>query len=404
MICLAGLLILPRAAKAGNPLEGAKAAGMGTAFLAVADDPSAIAHNPAGLTQQKGTHIYNGINAVILSSEYESPEGRSERTSFQIFLPPNAFLTTDFGLEKVALGLGIYSPFGIGGRKWSETGLTRYASTNGLIATVNINPTVAWRVLPQLSLGFGVDILYSLNQMAKMVDQSALGFRDAKLSFRGDGVGVGGNFGILLFPNGEISLAFAYRSRIRLRQRGSVALEAIAPPLQPPFGGGVFRTNASIVMEFPHTFNWGLAWRPTSKMTLALDVEWFRWSVLKQQVLNLKNEIPAVHFTDIPLIFDWQDCVLLKVGVDYKISERFSLRGGYTYLPTVVPDRTLNPGNPDSDQHYLAMGFGYRTGKWVIDVSYVIGFYVDRKADNTILSGAYHSLSHASGVSIGYRF
>jgi long-chain fatty acid transport protein len=404
IIGLATLLILPGASMAGNPLEGAKAAAMGGAFAAVADDPSAIAHNPAGLTILKGTNLYNGISAVNLSSEYESPEGRSQTTSFQLFFPPHAFLTSDLGLKNLAFGLGIYSPFGIGGRKWSDTGFTRYASTNGLIATVNVNPTMAWRVLPQLSLGVGLDVLYSSNQMARMVNQSVFAFQDGKLSFKGSGIGVGGNFGMLLFPEEKFSLAFAYRSRIRLKQRGTLAFEAIAPPLQPFFGGGVFRTNASTVMEFPHLFTWGAAYRPTPRVTLSLEVDWFWWSVLNRASLNLKTEAPAAQFTNIPLLFDWKNSLLVMVGVDYKLTERFSLRGGYVYEQTNVPDKTLTPGDPDTDQHYISLGFGYRPGNWVIDAFYAIGFYVDRQVDNAILRGTYHSLTNLGGVSVGYRF
>jgi long-chain fatty acid transport protein len=404
LIGLASLLVFPAISDAGNPLEGAKAAGMGGAFAAVADDPSAIAHNPAGLTTLKGTNLYNGISLVNLFSEYESPGGRKESTFFQLFFPPHAFLTSNFGCKNLAFGLGIYSPFGIGGRKWSDTGLTRYASTNGLIATINLNPTMAWRVLPQLSLGIGLDILYSLNQMTRMVNQSLFAFRDAKLSFRGSGIGVGGNFGMLLFPEGKLSLAFAYRSRIRLKQRGSLSLGAIAPPLQPLFGGGVFRTNASTVMEFPHMFTWGAAWRPTSHVTVALEVDWFLWSVLRQASLNLKTQIPAASLTNMPLVFDWRRAVTIMAGVDYKISDRFSLRGGYVYQQSTVPGHTLNPGNPDADVHYLSTGFGFRPGKWVIDAFYAIGFCMDRSVNNAILSGAYHSLTHLGGVSVGYRF
>jgi hypothetical protein len=41
-------ILFPVAAFAGGPVHGAKAAGMGTAFIGLADDPSAILFNPAG--------------------------------------------------------------------------------------------------------------------------------------------------------------------------------------------------------------------------------------------------------------------------------------------------------------------------------------------------------------------
>ncbi len=372
--------------------------------MAVSDDPSAIAHNPAGLTSLKGTNFYNGICAVALSSKYTSLNGHSEETFPQVFFPPNAFLTSDFGFNSVVFGLGIYSPFGIGGRKWSNTGLTRFASTESLISTAVINPTFAWRVLPQLSLGMGLDVLYSSNSADSMVDQSLLAAAPARVSFKGAGLGVGYNLGLLLFPEEKLSFAFAYRSAISVKHEGTLALGGIAPPLQPLFGGGVFRTDANIVMTFPHKFSWGLAYRPTPKVTLALDLEWFWWSSFKRPTLDLKNEIPAAKLTDSTIAFDWKNSLLLTVGGDYKISDRFSLRGGYVFQQTPVPESTLSPGNPDSDQHYLSVGFGYRPGKWVIDGFYAIGFFLDRKVQNPILTGTYHSLSQLGGLSLGYRF
>jgi long-chain fatty acid transport protein len=401
---LIALLILPETSMAGKSTEGAKAAAMGGAFVAVADDPSAIAHNPAGLINLTGTNVYNGFSLETVSSEYNSPEGQSETTSFRMYFPPHAYLTSDFGCKNLAFGLGIYSPFGIGGRNWSEFGLTRYASTQDLTATVNFNPTVAWRVLPQLSLGVGVDILYSLEQFSRMVNQSIFAFRDAKLSFRGSGTGVGGNFGMLLFPEGKFSLAFAYRSEIRLKERGSLALEAIAPPLQPHFGGGVFRTDASTVMHFPSILAWGAAYRPTPQVTLSWEIDWFLWSVDHKASLNLRTEVPAVKFTNLPVTYDWRNSLLIMTGIDYKISNRFSFRGGYAYQQSRVPEQSLDPGDPDADEHIFSMGLGYRKGNWVIDAFYAIGFYVDRSVNNAILSGTYHSLANSGGVTIGHRF
>jgi len=151
------LLLFPVHSLAGGPVHGAKASAMGTAFVAVADDPSAIMYNPAGLTQLKGTNIYGGTTFIIPSTTYENLSGQTEDTDFQAFLAPNLYVSSDLGMKDMRFGIGFYSPFGIGGRKWDENGLTRYSSVESMIATLSINPTIAYRLSPSLSIGAGID-------------------------------------------------------------------------------------------------------------------------------------------------------------------------------------------------------------------------------------------------------
>jgi long-chain fatty acid transport protein len=398
------IFFIPTVSLAGGPIHGAKAAGMATAFLAVVDDPSAILYNPAGLVNLKGTQVYGGMTAVILSSEYVSPDGSKEKTSFQIFLPPHSYITSDFGLEKFVFGLGIFSPFGIGGRKWSQTGLTRYVSTDTLIGTVTINPSVTWRIRPQLSLGVGVDVLYALNRMTRMVNQSLFNTGDAELRFKGGGFGMGYNFGVLLFPGGKLSFAFAFRSDIRLKQWGDLVLENIAAPLQPIFGGNPFRTKAGMWVRFPQILSWGVAYRPATPWTIALDVEWVRWSSLDKSTLDLRKEVPSLGFTDIPISFKWHDSWQVKIGADYKLNDRFSLRGGYAFIESQVPASTLGPASPDANSHNFSLGLGVNLNCWVIDTFYILGFYPSRTVHNDILSGTYKNFVQYGGLSVGYKF
>lgn len=44
--------------------QGAKAMGMANAFVAQADDPSAIFYNPAGIAFQSGTQVSLGVTVV----------------------------------------------------------------------------------------------------------------------------------------------------------------------------------------------------------------------------------------------------------------------------------------------------------------------------------------------------
>jgi len=405
LIVILGISFLFHGASfAGAPVHGSKAAGMGTAFVGLADDPSAIMHNPAGLTQLKGTNTYGGGTVVIPSTEYISPTGQSEETDSRLFFPPHFYISSDFNMENVVLGLGIFSPFGIGGRYWSEQGLTRYISTESTIATITVNPTLAWQVTPKLSVGLGVYYLYSDNTAEKMLNQSMFGAPDGKFSLDADGGGWGYNLGILFAPIEKLHFGFAFRSKVSVDQKGDAEIENIAPALRPLFGGSQFKTDVETSVTLPEIVSFGIAWKPANRLTLAFDVEWVRWSRFNQQTIDFTNEVPAAGFSDISVDLDWNDQWLIKFGLEYYLNESFALRTGYAYVETPVPENTLSPANPDNDGNNFSIGFGYKTGKWIVDAFYTIEIFKDRDVNNDILSGEYKNISHFIGFSVGNKF
>jgi len=388
---------------ASNPADGAKAASMANAFVAIADDPSAIYHNPAGITSLQGTHIYGGVSGVNISTKYESPSGASEKNKPHTFIIPNLFITSDFKQKDMVFGLGIFSPYGIGGRTYSEWGLTRYVSTESFIGTVAINPTFAWKPTPTLSFGVGVDYVFAKGNSKRMVDQSALGAPDGKFEFEGSGGGWGFNVGLLYTLTDKVNLGLTYRSRVDVKQRGTVKLEGIAPPLRPLFGGAAYETDAETTLHFPDNISFGLAFRPAEKWTIGLDVEWNDWRRFSKSRLDIEQEVPAAGFTDASVDLEWKYQWFLKFGGEYMLNEKIFLRGGYLYSMSPVPDRTLSPDNPDSNQHNFSFGIGYKTGNITIDSLYNAGFNVDRKVSNSILSGNYKNFIHSFGINFGYR-
>jgi long-chain fatty acid transport protein len=395
---------LPAACPASNPAQGARAAAMGGAMAAIADDPSTIAFNPAGLTNMKGAHIYGGMTALTIHTDFEDPQGRSETTRSQVFLSPHLYMSSDFGSKTMAFGIGVFSPFGIGGRRWDDSGLTRYVSTDSLIATVNVNPAFAFRPLPGLSLGAGLNYLYALSRSKRKIDQSALNAPDGSFEYDGDGDGWGYNFGLLYAVSDKVSLGAAYRSRTSVRQKGTVTIENIAAPLQTLFGGDRYRTGAGTTLRFPAAVSGGASFRPTRKWTVGLDVEWIDWSRFSRSRLDIEKEVPAAGLTDASFDAGWGSSWFFKLGLEHRWNERLFLRGGYVYATSPVPDRTLSADNPDADQHNLALGLGGRFGKFTIDGFYNLTLFKDRQVDNPILSGRYENTIHTAGFSIGYRF
>jgi long-chain fatty acid transport protein len=399
------LLLLPSFSLAAGPVHGAKAGGMGTAFSAVADDGSAIAFNPAGLINVRGAQVYGGGTAVFPSTRYENPAGQSESTEFKVFFPPYLYLSQDFGFKDMVFGLGFFSPFGIGGRYWSEDGLTRYISTENTIATFSVNPVMAWQILPWVAVGGGPYYMLVKNTGEKMMDQTGLSWSDAKFRMDGDGDGFGYSLGALIVPVKQWSIGLCYRSSVKVDLDGTARINNIAPPLQSAFGGTHFKTDVSTSVDLPQVATLGIAWMPTDNLTIAMDIDWSDWSCFNEQDIDFKTEVPAVGFTDITVPMDWKDSYVIGVGFDMKMNSKLSLRGGYAYGNNPVPDETLSPASPDANQQSVSIGIGYRLrDNIVIDAFYLVEFLKTRVVQNTILSGTYDNICHFTGVGLGYRF
>lgn len=398
-------LCVPALGLAGGPVHGGRAAAMGTAFVGLADDPSAFAYNPAGLALlNPGRHLYGGATLVAPATTYRSPAGQTEDTELQVFAPPHLYYLPKAIDPDWRFGIGVFAPFGVGGRKWSSHGLTRYASTESLIGTLAINPTLAGRLAPGLLAGFGLDLMLVKSLSRLRTDQSLLGAGDGMVKIKGSGAGLGFNLGLLYAPAEDWSLGAAYRSKIRVRLKGDMHLRNLAPPLQPLFGGAAFNTDISSPLTFPDILSLGIAYKGLRDITLTFDAEQIRWSSFRDQKLNLEREVPPVA-TDTRTPLFWRNVWTLRAGLELRLSGTTALRAGYAYVPSPVPERTLSPAAPDGTMHHFSVGAGHKLRDGLsLDFFYTVGLAGKRNVNNAILSGGYRNTTHYTGLSVTHAF
>lgn len=113
---LALLMLLPTVTHAGGfALNefGARANAMGGAMIALADDASAVAYNPAGITQLPGTSVMFGVTAIAPTADVQT--GNKSKTTLQtnIYAPPHAYLVHQLS-DKAWFGIGEFTRFGLG--------------------------------------------------------------------------------------------------------------------------------------------------------------------------------------------------------------------------------------------------------------------------------------------------
>ena len=384
--------------------------GRGGAFAATADDPSAVFYNPAGIVQLEGTQATAGFSVIIPKSSFESSVtdttlsttvGQSTDLEDRAFLIPNVYITHKL-MDQVSLGFGTFSNFGLG-TDWPDEWPGRFLTggTEASLSTISLNPVVAYRLIPKLSLSAGLVIQYleiKLENKRSLLPFSTI---EPDQELKGDSWQVGWNLGALFWLTDEIRLGASYRSRVdHSIDDGTVKTTGIPAAL-----GGDLDTGASADIELPSILYLGVAWT-WEALTLEFNAQWTEWSTYEKLEVNLDTGTTTLSEKD------WDDVWAYRFGAEYKLKPWLDLRAGVIWDETPIPDRTLDVLVPSGDRLLLTGGLGFHYEKWTFDLAYNYLIDEDRTFDNDAgvssagtLTGEFKDGStHIFGINVTYRF
>src|ERR1019366_1006461 len=215
-LMISGVLALKASANGFRLVDqDAFATARGEAFVATADNPSAIYYNPAGITQLEGNNVRAGLYGIYFDPSYSPPgtapnHAHTYHSSDNLAAVPQLFYTYTPENLPLSFGLGVYSPYG-GSMSWPQDTGFRAVALQSSLTYFTINPVVAFKVLPSLSIGGGVMVNY-----AKMdLEQGILRTQKPNTNFfrfNGNGWSVGYNLGLLWQPHEKVSIGASFRS------------------------------------------------------------------------------------------------------------------------------------------------------------------------------------------------
>lgn len=401
--------------------QGAKAMGMANAFVAQADDPSAVFYNPAGIAFLKGSQASLGVTVIdVPETEFRGTtwlgdpslpaskyEGVKLNARSDIFYPPNFYATTSLKSAPVSFGIGLNSLFPLA-KRWDSSSPFRDEVKEISIKPMNVNPTVAYR-FGNFSLAVGFDYTWAIlslenSPFATVFDNAGnkVNLEVGDLQMEGTGGGWGYNAGLLWKPLPSVSLGAAYRSRIKLKMRGADVDFAISQKAQDLLGyPSHVSTDGSTDLTLPDTWSFAVAWRPANRLTVEFDVDRFGWSSYDRLSLDFKDE---TILKDETLPKNWNNTWTYRFGTQLAVTGHLDLRAGYAYDNTPVPDRTLGPDLPDADRQNVSAGVGYHRGAGAVDIAYLGVFFKDRTVSNQIQQGEYRSEAHLFAANLTYSF
>jgi long-chain fatty acid transport protein len=378
--------------------QGTEAMAQGNAYVAEADNASAIYYNPAGLNQLKRAQFYLGTFINSFDRDFNGPGGQYSETNHRLYRHLSAFLALPIN-DRVALGLGFFSPFGLG-TVWPPAWVGRYLTTFSELRTFNFNPVVSVKVLDNLSLAAGFDALWASVELRRRFPVATM---EGESILRGDTNGVGYNLGLLYEVVPGVKLGVSYRSEIPVTFRGDVATNL--RHLHVPTVGG------TADLTFPASVTGGIAYSRFKPFTFEFDTTWTGWSSYDQLKVDLAAPVLGRRTLVSPK--NWHDAWAFRFGGNYEIKPGMKLRAGYIYDLTPVPDSTFDPQVPDANRHVFAVGGDMKVlGRFTLGWAYNFILSEDRDKHNRLLglppayqaNGRYSSNVHSLGLSFSFTF
>jgi len=362
---------------------------LGGTLVGRADDPSAVAFNPAGITQLEGGRVMAGVTAIAPQTKVTTP-GKTTTTKDNIWLPPHAYLTYQLN-DRYWLGLGIFSRFGLG-TEYPDNWPGRYNVTYAGIRSISVNPNLAIKLTDDLSFAFGLEAMWF-----EFTQKKILLFQDIQTKLVGDSVGYGFNAAFHYKPTNWLAMGLVYKSQVEQTVKGDVTFDNPA----------INDTGAKGDITLPDSFTAGVMIKPMSELTLEADVVYTRWSTYDELTIEYDEPLFGISSKTTPK--DWHDVWRLQFGVEYSLNELVDLRASYVYDQSPIPDEHVDYMVPANNRHLFGLGTGFHWDKWVVDLSYTYLLIEDRDVDarsaDYILEGEFkNGHSHLIGLSIGYKF
>jgi long-chain fatty acid transport protein len=392
ILALAALMATGGAQAAGFALYENNASGLGTAFAgqaAVAQDASTIFFNPAGLTRIEGRQLVGALTYIHSSGEFT--DAGSTNLGFNVgdggnggvsSWVPGAFYAMNISPD-LKFGIGVYAPFGLA-TEWDNPWVGMTQALKSEVKTINVNPTLAWRVNDRLSLGAGINWQYIEAELSTATGPTTV----AKME--GDDDSWGWNVGALFELDDATRIGVAYRSQIEHKLAGDLNSAL-------PITAEIALADMASISLF-HKLN--------PHWDLLMDATWTGWSSFDK--LEVRGPVPGGVVSSTPE--NWEDAWRFTLGFQYHASEKWTWRAGIAYDQTPVPDAEHRTARiPDEDRISVAIGSQYRLSKQTqLDIGYMHIFFDEAAIAHTevpvTLRGTFDVSADIFGAQFTYNF
>lgn len=355
----------------GFQLLEQNASGLGNAYAgsaAVAEDASTVFFNPAGMTKLQPREVSVGVNYIAPSFKFSNNGSTTGNLSGiggdagSAALVPNAYATIALSPD-LFFGLGIGAPFGLK-TEYEKPWLGGAQSQEFDIVTKNLNPSLAWKINPEWSVGAGINVQSMTAYYSRIASvNAATGGTTTTATFDAeDKHSFGWNVGAIFTPNQDTRIGAAYRSKVRHTLSGTLGFDGTLDG-SALTGGLTTDCSATATVTLPDSFILSLAQQVDSNWEALADISWTGWSSIpKVEIIRTGGTLAGTVAQRLDTEF--RDTWRIALGGNYTISEKWKVRFGAAWDQTPVKNAALRLVSlPDSDRVWVSSGLQWHPVK-----------------------------------------
>ncbi len=462
-LAIFGTLAASQASASGFQLRenSAKALGRANAGSAVAKDAAVVSNNPAAMAQFDKLTVQSDLTLIDLDAKFTGSActpvsaticvpiggGDGGDPGDPTLVPAMAVVIPLSGsFERLTVGASISAPFGLS-TVYEPTFVGRYNATNSDLKVPALTLSAAYEVTPALSLGVGFIYQRADVTLANGIDFGRLlaaagvpggtignPVTDGSVSITGADNGSGWVAGVQFTPNDMFSIGYSHRSEIdhNIEGQADFIVPAAFSGAQPGFraiaaayaqlpandprraavpqllllGNAFSDTGGNAKLTTPSIDTISIQYNATDALRIYGDVQRTGWTSLQSVVIDFENPFQPDSIEP----FNWKNTMFFSAGVEFDISEAFTVRGGIASDESPTNDLDRTPRLPDDDRMLYSVGFSWHASEHItIDAAYQKITIDDpgvniMSSSGSVLSGSFDGSANLFAVGASYKF
>ncbi len=318
-----------------NHAIGIKASTMACSFTGLADDASAVHHNPGGLVFNEKEVWYG--EAYILSgiSKVKYTEGDITEKSETNFFIPGFFLAKTY--ENWGFGVGYYTSFAGGGVEYDDFQNSGH-DLESYLGLAPFTAAAAYKITPDLSLGASFSIYTGYMGSKSFREDSPDNYTEVETEYSGF-AGYGYSVGMMYKPSEKVSVGVIFRSEFDAEIDGDSTIAGI-------------KYDSEVNYTVPYMFSIGFGYKPNPKLTFCFSYIHIPFEDLDTYDITTNGVTESRES-------NYKEGKALGAGVEYILNATIKLWGGCVYGASATKETGINPVAPDSDKLQSSIGLGW---------------------------------------------